>query len=1154
MYIEQLEIYGFKSFAVRTELRFGKGLNIIIGPNGCGKSNIFDAIRWVIGEQRLSLLRSSLLEHFIFKGSAAFKPLNFAEVSIEFAEARGLLPFDPSCDKVRITRRAYRDGGSQFFINGMPVRLKDVKSILAGVGLADISYAVMEQSMVQRVLSSSVADRRSLFEQAAGIARYKLDRNATQLKLNETQSDLMRLEDIIREVQEQEAILRRQVKKTRQYRKLLEQKEQLFARLVFGRIKHLENEKEKIQSELRDKNDELGKLRSSISSLRARVQSKRAKMDELSRERSNILDEISRVRKDIADSESKIKVLEERIRNAEAQLVSANEKKPRLLKQIEQSKTTIAEQREFIRKLDANLSEIDAEQSKVQQEAAKVNDSILKMRRKLREDEEKYSQLRQRLAQLENEIGFAKDELAKLDAEEKSMKGEIGNLNAKLADAQHEIADGTRRVEEVDGQIGEIEAQKETLKERIATLEAEINQHSQSLNELRRKKAELSGKLDAVKANIKSISSLDKLDKSDEANKRQEGRIKGIVADFIQTENPQVLEAVLGEKLKFIVVENADDAQKVYEDNSESGDKYGFVILSELSDEGELPDWIKLTEPRLGALIGKIKIGDTIDKPMEGEVVVTKDGKKVRKMGEYVFRSGEVKGILTQKMLLGKLENELEKLGSREKELERKLSSLRVELNKAVEKVSVLASKADELMGERKDVEGRIRSFEMLCEEWRQQKKALENKIDQLKTRRENLREKLSVNEALVSKIRDEIDQLSETVENGRKEITELERQSRELESKLSALEIKRLSTENDIKNAQTEIQRQELAIKQANSELMALEAQIEEAKRTKESSKGEIKRTSENLKSLFSAETELQEKLASLDAKIGEMDSEIKGLTEKEREFETKREELSSKLTELEHYMGTLSGMLDELYRERNKLSVELEEAEPLDDERAKEMQQRLERLERRIEQMGGVNLEAEEQYESVSRRLNFLKEQESDIKKSIMDLKRTIEHLDSEARRLFVETFEATRENFQQVFQELFEGGEGDIVLDKPDDPLESDILIKVRPTGKRFLNLSQLSTGEKALTALALLFSLYLVRPAPFCLMDEVDAPLDDANIRRFLSLINRFKERIQFIVITHNKLTIKEADYLYGVSMEQDGVSRVISVRMREFVGA
>ncbi|MCD6532024.1 AAA family ATPase, partial [bacterium] len=556
MYIERVEIYGFKSFARKTELVFGPGLCVVMGPNGVGKSNILDAIRWAVGEQKLSLLRSSLLEDVIFDGSAGQKPANFAEVSVQFAEAEGLLPYDPKADRIKITRRVYRDGDSKFFINNVPMRLKDIRGILATVGLGDVGYAVLNEGMINKIIGGSTEDRRMLFEQAAGIAKYKSDKRATELKLKATQADLVRIEDIIRELSEQEAILRRQVHRYRRYKKLRGEIAELETKLYGSKLAALTAEVKQLQQALAGQKDLYEKISGELAEVSSEIQKLVAQRRELETRRDRIFQQRNKISSEIGAREQEIAVLEERIRHARETIANYSENSAQLSRTIRKGREDIKNAEQLKQLAQKKIGEVEAEIKKIEGEIDQLSQKALNKRRELKEFEQDYENLRRRIGELDRNIAFARQENKKLAERLAEYERQIAEREKNIAEIKKSLREYEQKLAELEGKREKFAADREKLSAEISELNEKIAQLRGQIVKYQNERAQTGGRIEELKRIVASGKDIGK-NIAQISRQVEKYGILGIVADMveIEPEYSRAAEQIMGERVKFFVVE-----------------------------------------------------------------------------------------------------------------------------------------------------------------------------------------------------------------------------------------------------------------------------------------------------------------------------------------------------------------------------------------------------------------------------------------------------------------------------------------------------------------------------------------------------------------------------------------------------------------------
>lgn len=1145
MYISKLTLFGFKSFAKKTELVFSKGIASIVGPNGCGKTNILDAIRWVIGEQKVKTLRLESMTDVIFNGTKNKQPLGMAEVILQIKDCKGLLPYDPTVDSVSIGRRLYRSGESEYLINGRPVRLKDIHSILMGTGIGSSIYSLIELSMIQKLVSGGIEDRRELIEEAAGIMKYKLDRKDSESKLQSTENDLSRLEDIIREVETSVSALKRQMRRAKEFEKMQTEAKNIALRLLSIKYKNIIDSKNSIAKVLALKEEELAIAQSKRSEIEAKRQVLSVERDEKESEVSKCADKLRIIEQTIAQKEKEYAVLEERLSHAK--------------ESIEKSKSEITDSRELAKKLEVELKNQKTELSKAEKaisELKKESDKRLEIQN---DADKQYIASKNETAEIRARFHETRSMISSLSATIEADERQIEILSGQLI----ETVDSIERVES-EANIKKSEQEKllveqETSRKRVQSAlsdltkiknELEKNQEeyrtlSTEINTRFGEKAELEGKLKAIEGSYAPDCDFSELMKTHKAS------IVGRLSELVSPGklSAQAMDRILGDLSDAIVVRDLDSAGKIIRDISRKDMSAILIVLDELPEPKSKNVKIKPGAEKLNALFDDYVIGSAGSK---GDKVVSAEG-------DFLKIPGFMK--------IGKPE--------------RKLVSLAVEKNDLENSLEALEKKLDEMLLLKKSLEEKM--------------KMLEEKIVEKNNEYESILKEQSLRSALIERNKFEIEYFERQIETARKrshdiendrqklienhgrkklELVEAQEKERELEKALRNKELAETDAEGRAKESAKKLTEIQMSFVQMNAEkerltteISRIEMQISEAKKFESNA---LKRIADFEKELASCDKKRKELSGEIEKHFKEKESaeeSFDSVREKARKVGEEIRKYDLELRDANNIIANLEKMVHEKNMEKHDAELQatwikesalsdynakIEDIEPgerMNDEETRKAQIKLDRIKQRIAEFGGVNMEAETEYEEQKKRLDFLTSQRDDLLEASSELKKTIKKLDNVAREQFMKTFEETRRNFKTIFVELFEGGEADLKLSEGEDVLEADIEIHALPRGKK-THTNQLSTGEKALCALALLFGLYMVKPSPFCMLDEVDAPLDDANVVRFANMLRRFSTKTQFILISHNKKTMEVADYLYGITMQEDGLSKVISLKMSD----
>ena len=1185
MHLKRLDVFGFKSFAHKLSLEFGPGITCVVGPNGCGKTNVADAIRWVLGEQSPSELRGSSMSDVIFNGTKKRRRLGMAEVTLAIDNSAGYLPTDYS--EVLIGRRVFRSGESEYSINKTPCRLRDIKDLFLDTGVGTRTYSLIERKMVDSVLSDSTGHRRFMFEEASGIMKYKVRKRSALSKLEATQTDMQRVTDIISEVEKQVRSLKRQLAQARRHRRYTDELKEL--ELAVSRRDFSVWEDERSQAAAA-----AGALRESLAESAGSV---RSSEDSAASLRVSLADK----EEALASLEIEAAELESRARTLADGLLVARERRSSSARRVQELAGEIEE-------LSRGLEEAAARARKLEEEAAGVTersetrDAALSERARLAASiEQEYRKLREQLA------GRKQTRIEGLESSA-GLKGELESYRKRLDDLMSEHVEIEQHLSETRAALADRERtaletleQERRLREAAAQAHAEVRSADEQLEKSRdalasareertRLESELEGarhKLDLLTEIRDGYGGFEEGVRSllSDRSHGVEG-LRGTVADLLEVDpsKASAVEAALGATAQCIVTDDIGSARRAMRHLEEAGlGRASFLPLDRLSRFGPeaVSGHVLSAEGVIGAATDFVRVDPGLERlprfALEGVVVVRDletairlasdgDGLAFATLaGELVThaglltggraRGGEEAGLLRRAERLEAAERQVtaltENLASarrREGEAARRLT----ETTDAARAAEEAAERAD---GELWEVKRRLTELELARTNLAEQASGLASRRDALAER--------------VKTARAEIDGLAGRLDSLSRGEDELGEQLEELERRFRTVERERAKASEEEKQAEIEAASARAALTAVKNEQAGLEESVRNARAAierKTSERTEHQRTVSDLEGRIEADARALEQLNAeksaverdrdaMRAEARELRRAIDELEATVRDARTARERRQQELHEHEIRETELRGRAESL-RERilEEYSVDIRdlgnfetpEGEPPFD--AKAAREEVERLRARLRSMGPVNLLALDEYDEESKRLEFLRGQHEDLERSQASLREAIERINRTARDMFLETFTEIRSNFIATFQRLFEGGEADLKLLEPDDPLESPIEIVASPRGKRLGRLSLLSGGERALTAIALLFAIYLVKPSPFCILDEVDAPLDDANVGRFVRMLREFSARTQFIIITHNKRTMQAGDRLYGITMEESGVSKVVSVRL------
>ncbi len=1173
MYLSKLEIFGFKSFAQKTTLTLSGGITAIVGPNGCGKTNIVDAIRWSLGEQRYSTLRSDKMEDVIFNGTKVRRPLNLAEVSLTIENNKGILPLE--YNEVTITRRVFRNGESDYLMNRAVCRLKDIVSLFMDTGMGSNAYSVIELKMVETILSDKVEERRRLFEEAAGVTKYKARRKETIRRLGEVQADVIRLDDIITEVQKAVNSLHRQAKKSERYHELIE-------RLHHLEVDVLQRDYTSLTQRLRPLEEKLVSSLSEEQSYHEKVQEGEALLDVLRQEEHDMERQYLGARK-------KLETVQESVRVKEHQLSLNHERQLSLRAQLERSDTTIATLREnhrqqleaeseLQREIETLGVELRATQSRREARKEDLSDAEAVLNEARVEAEARRTRrmgLFQELAKQENEVSNYRSSLERIEnrldfltREDEGSSEQLSALRAQLEEVGRGQDDLAGSVSKAERRFLEEETQKRHLKDEIDALQNTAFDLQGRIGERMTKIDFLTGLVDRLEGYSESVQHL--LRTKDWAQGSP-----ATVADAISTDEKYriAIESALGESAHYLIVDHLHEAiNGLQRLRDQKKGKATFVCLSRVPKRKAPPPpitgdgiygWataVAASRPEHEDLFHMLLKSHLIVRDAEVAHTCLKEYPNLRCVtieGDIYTSNGLVRGGSHS-------QDEGSFIGKKDQ-----IAQLREEARDLQESLS-----RNQALLEEKNAAYAAIDLKRLAEDIKQSQFTLtahEKKISQLSFEIEKHERTLSRNEQERTSLLSEKDLLEKRcatiqprIDTLKAELETIEQDVIRHNEELAVLE-SRFAERNEAYNAaQVETVQQEGALQNTKNELARVQTLIQSILRDISSSEEETELATGDLDTLSSENLRMEEELVGLRESMRELVEDVSfretALAEKKEKSETLekslhdnrqkhtqilalRHEIELKVAELRQRLETLVQRALEEYE--LTLAERVEEDDVFDLAAAKE---EINDLKVKIKGLGPVNPLAFEEWKKEKERLDLLLTQRQDLVDAEKTLTDTIEEINRTAQQKFVETFQLIRQNFIGIFKSLFEAGdEADLILEDAADPLEAGIDIVAKPRGKRPHSIEMLSGGEKTLTAIALLFAIYLVKPSPFCILDEVDAPLDDANIDRFIRIIRQFSKNTQFIIVTHNKRTMEAADTLYGVTMEEEGISRIVSVR-------
>jgi chromosome segregation protein len=1168
MKLTALRLHGFKSFADRTEIQFHDGITAIVGPNGCGKSNISDAIRWVLGEQRPTAIRGAKMEEAIFQGTVNRRPVNRGSVTMEISNPAGLLPVP--FEEVEISRTVYRDGGSEYRLNRSACRLRDIQDLCRDTGLGANAYAVIEGRMIDAILSDRAEERRSLFEEAAGIGKYKDRRKAAVRRLERAEIDLQRLEDLIGEVQSKVRSLARQKGRAERYRELRKRRLDVEVTVVRSRLDAFAARLREVRSVL-DGGLEAGEsLQAQITLAEARVEALRVEQVEAERARGTAAARVEEVRSELVEWEREMAVAAERAAYAERRLdqIGGERDEARARGAQAASEAGELEARETERREALERLRRDVEAGRTR--AEEVRERLQQARAEMDEVEAREREVARRSAQLQGDAEAADSQAAELALRLEHLAAELEEAREGLAEIRSQGDLFGDRLEGVEAEVVGAREVRDAADERVGAARTAVETAREEELAAEDRAGGLETRLATLETMEREREGMDPVLKALLAD--PPAGVVGILADSISAE-PEIVAAVesyLGVTSRGVVVRDGPAADRVAAWFREkwtgggglvilpldrvTGSTFSGPLLDRVNAHGEGAPWV-------GALLDGVEYwADEGLRSGKGGTHRARDG--VAADGTAQTRLGLLRvgnplgatGLLERKEELRGLRHEAAGARKRADELREARIEARAELQaaeEALEEARVTLREAEDRHREARAREAershRRRRVERAIEE-------LERQEEGARTARTRALDRSSTALAELASLSGEAEELRAGRIEARGALDVVQEEWETVRARVSELTVEEARAEGELERLAE--RRQELG-----KIALAGERRVGELDREEAELRGELERVGElrgrgeeETRRLFELRDEARSRLDERDAALEGLQEALREAEKRVREARSAEREASDRRHRLEleaqELQGRIGRIQDRLEGEWGRpLRTLLEEADPVEGER-EELEGELRRIVERLEGLGPVNMLAVEEHEEESARLSFLQEQREDLVEARDGLRSAIREINQTATRLFDETFQGIRENFRDTFQRLFQGGECDVWLEDPDDPLESAIEIHASPKGKRTQRIDLLSGGERALTALSLLFGIYLVKPSPFCVLDEVDAPLDESNIGRFIRLLQEFKHQTQFVVITHNPRTIEAADWIYGVTMEEPGVSSIVGVRLED----
>ncbi|MFR2788543.1 MAG: chromosome segregation protein SMC [Clostridia bacterium] len=1182
MYLKRLELQGFKSFADRTVLEFMPGITTVIGPNGSGKSNISDAIRWVLGEQSMKSLRGTKSLDIIFAGTQNRKSLGFAEASLVFDNSDGALPIEYT--EVTVTRKIYRSGETGYFINKTPCRLKDVLELFMDTGIGKDGYSIIGQGKIDEILSNKSEDRRHIFEEAAGIVKYRVRKAESEKKLEHTKVNLLRINDILSEIETNIDPLKIQSEKAKKYLNLREELKNIEIGLFLYNIEKykidLENivkDEEIYKAQCNDEEGRLERIKNSKEELKSEVEEITNKIEEISNLGFESQKEIEMLNSDINVSNTRISNNKENSKRFEEEITELNTRIAELQEEREQKELKKENLKTNKEKFTKELQEKEEELAKITKKLSSKEIEIEGYKKKVEENTDRRYELQANIS--EQDINYQNYE-----RRQNQIKNELSSNVSELDGTRMKKDEISKEFYEIDSKrnkiltgLKEINSSKEEADKKIKSFENSINMYS---SEMRIKESKLKFLIETEKEKEGYIKSVKSLLKDCENIKELGKGMNGVLANVIEVpeEYQTAIEMCLGASLQNIVTETEEDAKRLVEHlrknnlgrasflpiTSVKGKKIEKIKGNEKGVIGIASDLIKYSkkyEQIVLNLLGRTVIVDNMETAIKVSKqnsysfrIITLDGDVINPSGAITGGSVAKKtvNILGRGKEIEKLEKEIAKLKEKIENLEKEKAEYESSIEDILENAEALEKELQEIeiayaTGKQKiiAIDENISRIEMRLNKLKEEQSKLEEQKNQATENKKNIEneiEKISEENEKLSKI---ITEFAELNKDNQKYIDDLNFDITNLKISVSSFDESESSIQEiqeridiELENTSKSIENKKIQIEQIKQDNFNLEKSIQEIKEKINNIKETVQQSGSKIEEMKKERIEKNQKLSSQEEEITSKFKVIEDLKAQIVKIEVRKTKLEEDINEIinkmwEEYELTPNNVVD--YKKPDNVQL---------------TQKKVKGLRNEIRELGSVNVDSIEEYKTLKERYDFMCEQRVDLENTMSKLRKVISDMTGIMKQQFKEQFALINKNFSEVFKELFGGGNASLKLEDEENILECGIEITVQPPGKKLQNMMLLSGGEKAFTAIALLFAILKINPAPFCVLDEIEAALDDVNVYRYAEYLKKFSKDTQFLVITHRKGTMEAADTVYGVTMEESGISKLLSMKLRE----
>ena len=1181
MYLKRLELQGFKSFADKTVLEFMPGITSVIGPNGSGKSNISDAIRWVLGEQSMKSLRGSKSLDIIFAGTQNRKSLGFAEASLVFDNTDGSLPIEYT--EVTVTRKLYRSGETGYYINKVPCRLKDVLELFMDTGIGKDGYSIIGQGKIDEILSNKSEDRRHIFEEAAGIVKYRVRKAESEKKLEHTKLNLLRINDILAEIETNIEPLKIQAEKAKKYLNLREELKNIEIGLFLYNIEKYKQDLEDIvkdeeiyKNQCNDEEGRLERIKALKEELKSEIDSITVSIEEMSNLGFESKKEIEMLNSDINVSNTRIennkqnkerfeKEIEEltaRIKELEEEKKQKEEKKENLKQNREKFAKELEEKETELAKITKKLSSKELEIEKHKKTVEENTDKKYELQTSISEQDINYQNYQKRQAQIKNEIT--------------GNISELDNTRMKKEEIAKEFYEIESKRNKILTDLEEVNKEKQEADRKIKDFDSKINMLS---GEKRIKESKLKFLIETEKEKEGYIKSVKTLLKDCETTKELGKGMHGVLANIIEVpeEYQTAIEMCLGSSLQNIVTENEEDAKRLIEHLRKNNlGRASFLPITSVKGKklekikgknagvigiaSDLIQYSKKYENIILNLLGRT----VIVQDMETAIRVAKDNgysfRIITVEGDVINPSGAITGgsvakktvnILGRGREIEKLQKEIKTLEEQIQKLEKEKDNYQESIENVLEMVSSLEKQLQEIeityaTGKEKinAIEENIHRIETRLNKLKEEDKKLEEKKEENIETKKALQEKIIAINEENEKLKKIITEFAELNKDNQKYVDDLNFDITNLKISVSSFDESESSIQeiqeridSEVQSTNKNIENKKVQIEQIVQDNFNLEKSIEEINE-------KIHKIQEEVKNSGSKIEELKEKRSKKNEKLAEQEEEIANKFKIIEDLKSQIVKIDVKKTKLEE---DINGIINKMWEEYELTPNNVVDYRKPDNVQL--TQKKVKDLRNEIRELGSVNVDSIEEYKNLKDRYDFMCEQRVDLESTMAKLRKIISDMTNIMKEQFKEKFEMINKNFAEVFKELFGGGNASLTLEDKDNILECGIEITVQPPGKKLQNMMLLSGGEKAFTAIALLFAILKINPAPFCVLDEIEAALDDVNVYRYAEYLKKFAKNTQFLVITHRKGTMEAADTVYGITMEENGISKLLSMKLK-----